>query len=83
MKVVERKLGKEKVWGWAHIGENLIELDATMQGKQRLYVLIHEATHLLEPTWSETKVIKHSKKLTTLLWKQSYRKVDNKSKSKP
>lgn len=75
-KVTHRKLGKEKVWGLAHVGFDAIEIDIRLKGRRHLLYLIHEMLHILEPTWSETKIRKASTKITDLLWSQNYRKVD-------
>lgn len=77
MKVVYRKLGKEKAWGQAHIDSNTIEIDPRLKGRRKIEILLHEALHILNHEWSETKVIEQSKKLTSLLWKEHYREVDN------
>jgi len=79
MKVIYRKLGKERAWGQAHIDEpgGLIELDSTLKGAKKLEILLHEILHILNPEWSETKVIKQSKKIKKVLWNQNYRQVDN------
>ena len=76
MQVVTKKLGREKLWGQAHTDDMIIELDPRLNKKKHLEILLHEALHLLNWDWSETKVIKHSKKLTNVLWKQGYRKCD-------
>ncbi|HUS01669.1 MAG TPA: hypothetical protein VMY77_08075 [Chitinophagaceae bacterium] len=76
MHVVTRKLGREKLWGQAHMDENIIELDPRLDRKKHLEILIHEALHLLNCEWSETRVINQSKKLANVLWKQGYRKCD-------
>lgn len=76
MKVNERKLGREKAWGLAHQEDNLIEIDPRLTGKKRLEIYLHEAIHLIYPKLSESDVIKHSKKLTSLLWKQGYRRIE-------
>jgi hypothetical protein len=76
MHVVTRKLGREKLWGQAHMDENIIELDPRLDRKKHLEILIHEALHLLNCEWSETRVIHQSKKLANVLWKQGYRKCD-------
>lgn len=76
MKVVNKKLGREKAWGQAHCDDNLIEIDPRLQKKEHLIILLHEGLHLLNPSFSETEIIKHSKKLATLLWRQGYRKCD-------
>jgi len=76
MKVVHRKLGKEKADGLAHIDSNTIEIDTRLKGRYRLEITIHEALHILYPTESETAIIRHSKRLTAVLWKEGYRKID-------
>jgi hypothetical protein len=77
VKVVYRKLGKERAWGQAHIHDNTIEVDPRLKGKKKLEIIIHEALHILNPDFSESKVIEQSKKLTNLLWKEHFRQVDN------
>lgn len=77
MKVVRRKLGREKAHGQALLGEGVIEIDPRLTGKKQMEILIHEALHLLNPEWEEGKVVKQSRKLTQLLWKENYRRVDN------
>jgi hypothetical protein len=77
MKVVRRKLGKEKAHGIAYLNDNVIVIDPRITGRKQLEILIHEALHLLNPEFSEPKVVKQSKKLTNLLWKEHFRKVDN------
>ena len=76
MEVVTKKLGRERSWGLAHIDERLIVLDSRLSKKKHLEILIHEALHLLNDDWSETKVLRQSKKLTKVLWDQGYRKCD-------
>jgi hypothetical protein len=76
MKVVRRKLGKEKADGLAHIDDNTIEIDERLKGKYRLEITIHEALHILYPTDSETAIIRKSKRLTNVLWKQGYRLIE-------
>jgi hypothetical protein len=76
MKVVRRKLGKEKADGLAHIDDNTIEIDERLKGKYRLEITIHEALHILYPKDSETAIIRKSKRLTNVLWKQGYRLVE-------
>jgi hypothetical protein len=77
MKVIFKKLGREKAWGSANVDDKTIELDPKLKGRKLLEILIHEAMHIMNPEWSETKVINQSKKLTQLLWRQHFRKVDN------
>lgn len=76
MKVVHKKLGRERARGQAHCDDNLIEIDPRLKKREHLEILIHEALHLLNPTFSETRIINDSKKLANMLWKQGYRKCD-------
>lgn len=82
MKVVYRKLGKEKAWGQALIEDNTIEIDPRLRARKKMQILIHEALHLLNPEFSESKVIEQSTKLAKLLWSQHYREVDLKTNMK-
>lgn len=75
-KVVYRKLGKERARGRALIGENIMEIDDRLRKKELMEILIHEKLHLLNPEWSETKVIRQSKSICTMLWEQNFRRVD-------
>ena len=53
IKVVYRKLGKEKVYGWANSENNSIEIDERLKGKKQLEIILHEALHLLHPELEE------------------------------
>lgn len=81
-KVVEMKLGRHtkdgyNVYGYALLGRNKILIDPRQKGRSYMDTIIHEKLHLLFPDWSENKIIKASRELSTLLWNQSYRRVDN------
>ena len=75
-KVSLKKLGKERVWGLAHIGDNKIDLDIRLKGYRFLLYLLHEFMHLRNPEWSETKVRKESSKMAMFLWQQNFRKIE-------
>ena len=75
-KVVLRKLGREKAFGLAHFDDNKIEIDPRQRTLTYLDTLIHEKLHLLNPDWSESKVKKHAREITTLLWEHGYRWVE-------
>lgn len=75
IKVYYRKLGKERVHGWAHY--DCIELDPRLRGKKHLEILLHEITHYLFPDLSEEEVIKKSVIMTNTVWNENYRRIDN------
>lgn len=80
LKVIERKLGRERSWGLYWCGQNRIELEASLRGRRRLQVLLHEALHHILPNASENSVERKSQLLASLLWKQGYRRVDNRNR---
>lgn len=77
IKVKYSKLGRNKAWGFAHSEDNSIEIDVRAKGKKHFEILIHEALHLLFPELKESDVVKKSKSLTNVLWKENYRRIDN------
>jgi hypothetical protein len=83
VKVIWRKLGKEKAWGQATIGEGLIEIDPRLGAKRQLEVLCHEQVHLTFPEISEAQVDRVGKDLAALLWSENYRRILLAPNSKP
>lgn len=78
IKVIHRKLGKERADGLAFTEHNEIHLDTRLKGKKYFEIAIHELLHIQFPDMSEEDVLKHSKKLTNELWKLGFRKVETK-----
>ena len=74
-KIIERKLGKEKLFGQAFHDENIIEIDPRQTPSEYLDTLIHEKLHLIFPNWSEEKVTKTANELSVFLWDINYRQV--------
>ena len=83
VKVIWRKLGKEKAWGQATIGEDLIEIDPRLGAKRQLEVLCHEQVHLIWPEATEPEVDRAGKALAKMLWAQNYRRVVLDANAKP
>jgi predicted SprT family Zn-dependent metalloprotease len=81
IKVTYRKLGKEQVIGLAYLDHNEIELDPRLKGKRHFEILIHEIMHIQNPAWEEAEVIRKSRQMCNLLWREQYRRCDNTSKS--
>jgi hypothetical protein len=75
VKIIHRKLGRERVWGWAH-SEGVIELDERLKGYKYLLYLIHEYMHIRHPEWSERKVRSESTKMARVIWRMKHR-IDN------
>ena len=77
------KLGRQRAWGQATIGEGLIEIDPRLGAKRQLEVLCHEQVHLTFPELSEAQVDRAGKDLASVLWDQNYRRVLLSPNAKP
>jgi hypothetical protein len=75
IKLVERKLGREKALGMAHQKENIIEICTNQSSKERLDTVIHETLHLLNPNMSEKLVNSYANRIAKVLWKDNWRKI--------
>lgn len=75
IKVVNKKLGRENAWGQTDCYSGVIEIDPRLSSRKHMEVVIHESLHVLFPKLSETEVLLKSKKLTTVLWGENYRKI--------
>lgn len=84
-KVIERKLQRHrtpkerekgvKALGFAHIDDNVIEIDPRQTTFSYFETMVHEMMHLLFPDLSEHQIKTKSNKLTRFLWDHNYRKV--------
>ncbi len=77
IKVIRKKLGKQRLWGEADYHDDSILLDVSLHGKKEMEILIHEAIHIIRKDVTEEETERISIELTHLLWDQGFRKVDN------
>ena len=82
IKVIYKKLGRERVYGFANLGYNEIEIDSRIKSKKHLELIIHESMHILFPEAEEEEIVTKSIILTNTIWGEHYRRVDN-SRSLP
>jgi hypothetical protein len=75
VKVIERKLGRERVYGQAFQGLDELEIDPRQPPKEYLDTLIHETLHLAQPELDEKTVSDVATFITRVLWRQNYRRV--------
>ena len=75
IKIIEKKLGREKALGLAYRGEFVVEIDPRQKSKSYLNTLIHEILHCLYPNDSETKIGHNADILTKYVWDKNYRRV--------
>jgi hypothetical protein len=76
IKIIYKKLGREKLWGEADLNDNTIFLDERLKGKKHLEILTHETLHLLLPEAEEDEIIRISATLIKILWKENYRRIE-------
>ena len=77
IKIIYKKLGRERLWGEANLDDNSIVLDIRLKGKKHLEILTHEALHILLPGANEDEIVRISTALTKILWSENYRRIDN------
>lgn len=75
IRVVEKRLGRERAMGQAIHGENVVEVDPRQHPREYLDTVIHEVLHLAHPDFSERQVCITSRKISTALWRLNYRRV--------
>lgn len=76
IKIIIRKLGKERAAGQAFQDKNLIEIDPRQSNKEFLSTAIHETLHLLYPDLEEKEVIHAEKILADVIWRLNYRRIE-------
>lgn len=77
IRLVERKLGREKAAGlvWSD-DPNTIHIDPRLRGKDRQEIILHEALHLLLPDAPEMRIRAYATRLSDLLWRDRWRRVE-------
>jgi hypothetical protein len=75
IKIIEKKLGRERAWGQAWQSEFIVEIDPRQSSKKYLNTLIHEILHCLYPENSETKIKNNADILTKHIWDKNYRRI--------
>jgi hypothetical protein len=75
IKVVYKKLLREKSWGIAY--DDYIEIDPRLRGKKHLEIMLHELLHVVCPELSEEQVIRKSVLMANTLWGDGYRRCDH------
>jgi len=75
IKVIDKKLGRQKAVGQAYADSRIIEVDPRQRSKNYLDTLIHEMLHVYNPEWSENKVTKTANEMTDIIWQKNYRRI--------
>ena len=75
IKVIERKLRRERAVGQFTFGDEIIEIDPRQRPRSYLNTLLHELLHAVAPDRSESWVCRGAGRMTEVLWRMGYRRV--------
>ncbi len=70
MKIINKKLGRQKALGQAFSQGKIIELDSRLKNKEHLEIVIHEVLHILNWDWKEEKIMLQSQKIAKVYGKK-------------
>jgi hypothetical protein len=73
--IVEKKLGRDKVLGWAYSNPPMIELDERLRGRLQQEVLIHELLHVALPQLDEETVTEVAEWMSVQTFKFGLRRI--------
>lgn len=76
IKIIDRKLGRERALGQAYKSEKLIEIDPRLRSRRRITVLVHEVMHVVFPRMSESRVDRASATIGKMVWEDGYRRIE-------
>lgn len=76
IKVVHRKLGRERSDGLAYKEDKEIHIDERLKKKDYILTVLHELLHVCFPEMTEKRVDAASKKICNELWKLKIRRID-------
>jgi hypothetical protein len=82
VQIIERKLGRDKVYGWAKFDPPRIELDERLRGKQQQEILIHELLHIALPQLDEDCVTETARWIADHTWSFGLRRIQPDIKEK-
>jgi len=73
--IIEKKLGRENVHGWAYAKPPKIEIDERLRGRFQQEVLLHELLHVALPQLEEECVTKTAEFLSHHTWRFGLRRI--------
>jgi hypothetical protein len=76
LRIIDRKLGRERAVGQYEHGTKRIEVDPRQTSRERMGTVIHEALHYLYPDASEDEVLRAEAVISDTLWADRYRRME-------
>jgi hypothetical protein len=75
VKIVERKLKRERAVGRVFLEDGVIEIEARQKPREWLSTLVHEALHVAFPGLPEKQVAAAERKIADILWRAGVRRI--------
>jgi hypothetical protein len=75
VKIVERKLKRERAVGRVFLEEGLIEIEGRQKPREWLSTLVHEALHVAFPDMAEKPIAAAERKIADILWRAGVRRI--------
>lgn len=75
VRIIERKLKRERAVGRVFLDEGVIEIEGRQGPKEWLSTLVHEALHVAFPGMGEKPIAAAEKKIADILWRAGVRRV--------
>lgn len=74
--VIEKKLGRDGVHGWAYMKPPRVEIDSRLRGKKQQEILLHELLHIALPQLAEETITETAIFLSDHTWRFGLRRVE-------
>lgn len=75
VKVIERKLKRQRAVGRVFLAEGVIEIEQRQKPREWLSTLVHEALHVAFPAVDEKSIAAAEKKIADILWSAGVRRI--------
>lgn len=75
VRIVERKLKRQRAVGRVFLEEGVIEIEQRQEPREWLSTLIHEALHVAFPGMEEKPIAAAERKIADILWRAGVRRI--------
>jgi hypothetical protein len=75
VKIIERKLRRQRALGRVFLEEGVIEIDQRQKPREWLSTLVHEALHVAFPDIGEKRIAAAERKIADILWRAGIRRI--------
>lgn len=80
--IIEKKLGRDGVHGWAYYKPPKIEIDSRLRGKKQQEILLHELLHIALPQLAEETILETGIFLSDHTWRFGLRRIESEPRKK-